>query len=93
MENPYGFCDTAFARVNPDQLADTVIRRADFKRAESLSRESSRMEGCISPPVVPPLTPAGAMYDIYHAKAPKGWLGNSGLSKSLYLSLFIYFLK
>lgn len=76
MENPYGYCDSAFARVNPDQLADTVMRRADFKRSESLSRESSRMEGCISPPVMTPLTPAAATYDIYHAKSPKGWLGN-----------------
>lgn len=79
MENPFGYCDSAFARINPDQLADTVMRRADYKRAESLSRESSRMEGCLSP-VIPPLTPAGATYDIYHAKPPKGWLGNPGTS-------------
>lgn len=91
MQNPYGFCDSAFARVNPDQLADTVIKRADFKRSESLSRESSRMEGCISPPAVPPLTPAGAMYDIYHAKAPKGWLGGSGTSIHLIYYFIIFF--
>lgn len=78
MESPYGYCDSAFARVNPDQLADTVIKAADYKRGESLSRESSRMEGCISPPVPPPLTPAAAIHDIYHAKPPKGWPGNYG---------------
>ncbi|GIY60154.1 uncharacterized protein CDAR_39132 [Caerostris darwini] len=76
MENPYGFCDSAFARVNPDHLADTVIKAAETKRRNSntptVSRESSRMEGCLSPPLT--MTPAAAQYDIYHAKAPRGWM-------------------
>ncbi|CAL1285368.1 unnamed protein product [Larinioides sclopetarius] len=77
MENPYGFCDSAFARVDPDQLADTVIKAAEVKRRNSntptVSRSTSRLEGCMSPPI-PPVTPAAAQYDIYHAKAPRGWM-------------------
>ncbi|GFY73646.1 uncharacterized protein TNIN_71022 [Trichonephila inaurata madagascariensis] len=77
MESPYGFCDAAFARVNPDHLADTVIKAAETKRRNSntptVSREPSRMEGCLSPPI--PMTPAAAQHDIYHAKAPRGWMG------------------
>ncbi|KAG8181188.1 hypothetical protein JTE90_010959 [Oedothorax gibbosus] len=76
MESPLGLCDAAFSRVNPDQLADTVIRAADTKRRNSntptVSRQPSRLEGCLSPP---PMTPLAAQYDIYHAKAPKGWQG------------------
>ncbi|GFT49579.1 uncharacterized protein NPIL_690152 [Nephila pilipes] len=76
MESPYGFCDAAFARVNPDHLADTVIKAAETKRRNSntptVSREPSRMEGCLSPPI--PMTPAAAQHDIYHAKAPRGWM-------------------
>lgn len=77
MENPYGFCDSAFARVDPDHLADTVIKAAETKRRNSntptVSRSTSRLEGCMSPPI-PPVTPAAAQYDIYHAKAPRGWM-------------------
>ncbi|KFM63146.1 hypothetical protein X975_25298, partial [Stegodyphus mimosarum] len=78
MENPYGLCDAAFARVSPDELADTVIKAADNKRRNSIttnSREPSRLEGRISPPAH--VTPAAAYYDIYHAKAPKGWSGTT----------------
>ncbi|XP_035205196.1 uncharacterized protein LOC118180183 [Stegodyphus dumicola] len=78
MENPYGLCDAAFARVSPDELADTVIKAADNKRRNSIttnSREPSRLEDCISPPAH--VTPAAAHYDIYHAKAPKGWSGTT----------------
>ncbi|KAF8771891.1 nucleolar protein dao-5-like isoform X2 [Argiope bruennichi] len=77
IENPYGFIDSAFTRVDPDQLADTVIKAAETKRRNSntptVSRSTSRLEGCMSPPI-PPVTPAAAQYDIYHAKPPRGWM-------------------
>ncbi|XP_071043254.1 WASH complex subunit 2 isoform X2 [Parasteatoda tepidariorum] len=86
MENPYGFCDAAFMRVNPDQLADTVIKAADNKRRNSIptrSWDTPVPETCMSPPL--PMTPAAAQYDIYHAKAPRGWAGvNTVDNASLY---------
>ncbi|XP_054717178.1 uncharacterized protein LOC129226583 isoform X2 [Uloborus diversus] len=72
MENPFGLCDAAW--VSPDQLADTVIRAADQKRAS--------VERSLTSPPPQSITPVAAMHDIYHAKAPKGWQGNVPASTS-----------